>query len=109
MVYFVSLSGLSSYVCMCFMLLQHGADYRQEVPPLTLTSSKAGATLAVSEQWLQKLEKLYQAESSTSTESPPESGSGCRLASGNALLHWVFDWEPVSPCTPTLPGEDTQW
>ena len=33
-------------------------------------------------------------------------GSSCRLASGNAVLHWLldFDCQPDSPCTLTLPG-----
>ena len=85
--------------------MQHGVDYTEEIPPLTLTGSKAAATLAVSEQWLQQLEQLYQAEASTSSEAKTASGSGCRLASGDAMLKWLTDWEPDLPCTQTLPGK----
>ena len=89
----------------CFLLLQHGADYTEEVPPLTLTGSKAAAMLAVSERWLQQLEKLYRAEASSSSEAHTDSGLGCHLASGDAVLKWLSDWKPVVPCTHTLPGK----
>ena len=106
--YFLFHIAPPSYVCMCFVLLQHGADYTEGIPPLTLSSGKGGATLAVSEPWLQQLEARYQS-SSASTELRPKSGSSCRLASGNAVLHWLldFDCQPDSACTLTLPGNDS--
>ena len=88
----------------CCLWLQHGINYPEEIPPLTLTGSKAAATLTVSERWLQQLEKQYLAEASTSGEAPPQSGSCWHLASGNAVMAWLCDWEPTLRCTQTLPG-----
>ena len=84
--------------------MQHGVNYAEEIPLFTLSGFKAAPTLVVSEQWLQRLEKQYQAEASASSKAPSESGSSCDLASGDAVVSWLFDWEPNLPCTPTLPG-----
>ena len=101
----VPVSTAHPCVLTCFLSLQHGADCIEEIPPLTLTGSKAAAVLAVSEPWLHQLEKVHQAEASTSSEAQSKSGSGRHLASGDAVLNWLCDWEPVLPCTQTLPGE----
>ena len=92
-------------VCTCLLLPQHGVDYTEEIPPLALTEAKEGATLAVSVQWLQHIEKVYQAKSSTSIKSPVKSVSACKIVCGDAMTDWLFNWQPFLPHKSTLPGE----
>ncbi|KAL3145198.1 hypothetical protein ABBQ32_000950 [Trebouxia sp. C0010 RCD-2024] len=76
---------------------ERGPDDIKDIVPLTLTDSEEGAMLAVSEQYLQHLEKQCQA-ASLSKPAP-----GCRLASGDAMLHWLGRWQTASPHI-ALPG-----
>ncbi|KAL3145095.1 hypothetical protein ABBQ38_001705 [Trebouxia sp. C0009 RCD-2024] len=76
---------------------ERGPDDTKDVVPLTLTESREGTTLAVSEPYLQHLEKQCQA-ASLSKPAP-----GCQLVSGDAMLHWLGRWQTASPHT-TLPG-----
>lgn len=84
--------------------MQRGANYTEEIPLFTLSGSKAAATLAVSEKWLQKLEKQYVAEASTSSKALSTSESSRDLASGDAILSWLYDQDLGLPCTQHLSG-----
>lgn len=83
----------------CFVVVQRCTDdTKEDIVPLTLTDSKEGVTLSMSEQFLQHLEKEWQAASVS------KAGSGCPLASGASMLHWLYRCQRASPHT-TLPGQ----
>ena len=88
-----------------FPWLQHGIDYTEEIPPLTLSGSKAAASLTVSERWLQQLERLHHAKASTNSQAPIKSAFVHHAASGDAVLNWLCESDPILPCTNTLPGK----